>query len=321
VNLGSSVTKVAGYAQDDRAFGSRQGQGFFLCTVVMSRSAVACTQSAIQRAPWTFTSVREKPRSKIDSWSPFNVNVKNAWIFSTTPQVHLWCARHKKNSFFWVAEFLLHRLVCIIMAKDDSTCLSKETIMINFKASFRICLERLRNSFSCRLYVWSKAFTARDVNKISGYQAYQWLKITDDSGSVCPYYQGYDVTMCPYRPAYLPRAHVPFEHGLWALCRHSIRSSSEYEARMLLTAPIRSVAAEDPGTFFKISHLSLYNQSIWNIIVNWIKKQAIGPELRSWQLVFSRRWWSAHCKLHNGPRVHPASYPVSRRNSDIKYRW
>jgi hypothetical protein len=82
-----------GYGLDDRGLESRQGLGIFLFTTAF-RPALGPTQPPIQCVPGVlFLGIKHLGR-EADHSTPSSAEVKNAWIYTSTPQYAFmaWCS-------------------------------------------------------------------------------------------------------------------------------------------------------------------------------------------------------------------------------------
>jgi hypothetical protein len=78
---------------DVRGFESRQRVGIFFFTTA-SRQALRPTQPSIQWVPMSISLGVKRPVRETDHSPPFNAEVKNAWIYASTPQYTFmaWCS-------------------------------------------------------------------------------------------------------------------------------------------------------------------------------------------------------------------------------------
>jgi hypothetical protein len=69
-------------------FDSRQGQGIFLLTIAF-RLALGPIQPPLQGVPQALPSRVKRPLRESDHSPPSNAEVKNEWIYTSTPPVRL----------------------------------------------------------------------------------------------------------------------------------------------------------------------------------------------------------------------------------------
>jgi hypothetical protein len=98
----SSFGIGTGYGLDDRRFDSRRGLGIFLFDI-MSRPALGPAQPPIQSVPGVLSLGVKLPGREADHSPPSSTEVKNAWIYNSTPQYVFtaWCLlKHRDNFTF-----------------------------------------------------------------------------------------------------------------------------------------------------------------------------------------------------------------------------
>jgi hypothetical protein len=83
-NVGYLSGIALGYGLDDRGIESRQGLGIFLFTTA-SRTALGPTQPPIQWVPGSLFLELKRSVREADHSPPSSAEVKNAWIYTSTP--------------------------------------------------------------------------------------------------------------------------------------------------------------------------------------------------------------------------------------------
>jgi hypothetical protein len=138
-------------------FDSRRGLGIFLTTA--SRTALGPTQPPIQWVPGALSLGVKRPGLEAVHSLPSSAEVKNAWSYTSTPQM-AWClAKHRDNFTFTLQGTLLLALYKWKIMNGYPKCI---TLILN-KTKFRVKVKFLSVDTSAK----KKKKTARKIKSSS----------------------------------------------------------------------------------------------------------------------------------------------------------